>query len=605
MGGMGRTAAVAVGLLIWLLAPHHAGPAAAPSPDSLTGQVTSKADGALEGVVVIAQREGSPILTSVTSDATGRFQFPRKRVGAGRHSLRVRAAGYVLPGSGEVHTEVAADASTSVSLTLEAASPEQLSRQLTNVDWITSMPGTSAQKDLLVRKVVNCGFCHTLDPITRSRYTSDQFLRVIQRMNTYAVDNSSACGTASQLTCSLNPPGRFQISSPPAPLDEVGYWGASARELADYLASINLNGGRTTWDYPLTAMPRPSGRTSDAVVTVFPVPRQPSVIHDLDIDAQGRVWYGDSGWGYLSMFDPKTGSFHEYPAPTRRGSRPGLARVVGVQDVQVDTAGNVWAVIGGAAMAYFDPKTERWHEFDMPTSAWAFLPPFYKGQTETVWTTGRIAGPEGPGPLQALRLNFRKGEVDRIFPIMVDASGRDLSGPREMGVYGLVEPQLPFCYQLDRDPSDNFVCADFHGSNVITVNAGTGATRAYPTPTPNAGPRRGHGDDQGRFWFAEFLADSVAVLDPARGGITEFPFSTKYMSAYAAAPAPDGDVWASSTGSDRVVRINPQTGEMLEYLMPVYYDARTVRVDRSAPTTTVWLPNKNLSQLIRIELREQ
>ena len=54
-------------------------------------------------------------------------------------------------------------------------------------------------------------------------------------------------------------------------------------------------------------------------------------------------------------------------------------------------------------------------------------------------------------------------------------------------------------------------------------------------------------------------------------------------------------------GSDRVVRIEANTGETIEYLMPVYYDARKVVVDRSSGRTVVWLPNKNLAQLIRIE----
>jgi streptogramin lyase len=49
------------------------------------------------------------------------------------------------------------------------------------------------------------------------------------------------------------------------------------------------------------------------------------------------------------------------------------------------------------------------------------------------------------------------------------------------------------------------------------------------------------------------------------------------------------------------MRINPKTGETSEYLLPVYYDARKVVVDPSTANTNVWLPNKNLAQLIRIE----
>jgi streptogramin lyase len=515
----------------------------------------------------------------------------------------MRAAGYVLENGDSTRVTVGANSPSVLDLRLVAASPEQFSRQLTNVDWWNSMPGTDAEKDLLVRKTVNCGFCHDMERIMRSRYTAEQFLSVIRRMNTYAVDNTSACGTGSQFSCTTNPPGRAQVSALPEPLDEVSYWGADARELARYLASVNLSGGRSTWPYALKAMSRPSSKASRAVVTVFPVPRQPTVVHDLDVDSKGHVWYGDSGWGYLTRLDPKTGTFTEYAAPKNRTARPGLSPVLGVQDVQVDTEDNVWAVIGGGAMAYFDTKQETWHQFTMPAAPWAFITPFYDRHTETVWTTGRLPGPEGQGPLQAFRLNYKKGAVDAVFPIMVDG-GKDVSHPQTIGVYGLQEPLVPFCYQIDRDPDDNFICADFYGSSIITVDAKTGATRRYPTPTRHAAPRRGHADEQGRFWFAEFFGDKVGLFDPNTGSITEFPLSTKYMSAYAAAPDKLGNVWASSNGSDRVVRIDPRTRERIEYLMPVYYDARTLRIDHSAPLTTVWLPNKNLGQLIRIELAE-
>ena len=50
------------------------------SPVALNGNVTSAAEGAMEGVVVTAQREGSTILTSVTTNRLGEYSFPRNRM---------------------------------------------------------------------------------------------------------------------------------------------------------------------------------------------------------------------------------------------------------------------------------------------------------------------------------------------------------------------------------------------------------------------------------------------------------------------------------------------------------------------------------------------
>jgi hypothetical protein len=43
-----------------------------PAPPALTGQVTSDAEGAMEGVIVSAKKAGSTVTVSVVSDAQGR-----------------------------------------------------------------------------------------------------------------------------------------------------------------------------------------------------------------------------------------------------------------------------------------------------------------------------------------------------------------------------------------------------------------------------------------------------------------------------------------------------------------------------------------------------
>lgn len=593
-------------LLLGLVALGGNSMAQSESSVALSGKVTSQAEGAMEGVVITAQREGSTVMTSVTTNNLGQYSFPRNRMKAGTYTITIRAAGYVLEGSGTTSVTVDAQGMSELALTLNQATADQLSHQLTNLDWWTSMSGTPAQKDLLIRKVVNCGFCHDMERTAKSQFSADQWMSVIARMNTYAADNSSACGTGSAVYCDDRTLGRFQAERNPAPLEGLSYGGADARVLAEYLASINLSGGKTTWDYSLKTMPRPKGKATNAIVTVYPIPRQPSVIHDLAVDSKGNVWYGDSGWSYLGKLDPKTGAFSEYEAPNyRKPDAEGRQHVVGVQDVEVDTEDNIWAVVAGIAdgnkMAYFNPTTEKWVDFDMPIAPWAFLPSFHKGQTETIWTIARNAQADGSAPLTAYRLNYKLGKVDASYPVMVDRSGKDFSGLLSLNQHGIEDTGV-FCYQIARDPQDNFLCNDFYGSNIIKVNGKTGATDVYPTPTPYAAPRRGRPDAQGRYWFAEFWGDKVGVLDPKTQSIKEFGFSTKYMSPYAAAPDYDGQVWVSSNGSDRVMRVNPTTGETLEYLMPVYYDARKVVVDPSTEHTTIWLPNKNLAQLIRIEV---
>ena len=71
---------------------------------ALTGQISSDAEAAMEGVVVSAKKAGSIVTVSVISDAQGRYSFPSNRLGAGKYTLKIRAIGYDLnaPASADV-----------------------------------------------------------------------------------------------------------------------------------------------------------------------------------------------------------------------------------------------------------------------------------------------------------------------------------------------------------------------------------------------------------------------------------------------------------------------------------------------------------------------
>src|SRR5262245_55034985 len=86
------------------------------APPALTGQVTSDADGAMEGVVVSAKKAGSTVTVSVISDAQGRYQFPSDRLPAGKYTLKTRAIGYNL--AGQATADVADEQTTNVDLKL-------------------------------------------------------------------------------------------------------------------------------------------------------------------------------------------------------------------------------------------------------------------------------------------------------------------------------------------------------------------------------------------------------------------------------------------------------------------------------------------------------
>src|SRR5580700_4278552 len=146
-------------------------------PAALTGQVSSDAEGFLEGVLVTAHKEGSIVSTSVTSDAQGRYAFPESRLEPGQYKITIRAVGYELgaPAIGEVSAE------KTTNLDLRLKKTKNLASQLSNAEWMMSIPGTEEQKSFLL----NCVGCHTLERVVRSTHDADEWAQVITRMMGY------------------------------------------------------------------------------------------------------------------------------------------------------------------------------------------------------------------------------------------------------------------------------------------------------------------------------------------------------------------------------------------------------------------------------------
>src|SRR2546422_4274867 len=138
-----------------------------PPPSALTGKVTSQAEGAMEGVIVGAKKVGSTITTWVVSNTQGQYSFPRDRMAPGKYAVSIRAVGYELPGTSvDVQAQPA-------QLDLQLSKVESTSRlamQLSNGEWLMSVPGTREQKLALA----GCVNCHTLQRVMFSRFSADE-----------------------------------------------------------------------------------------------------------------------------------------------------------------------------------------------------------------------------------------------------------------------------------------------------------------------------------------------------------------------------------------------------------------------------------------------
>jgi virginiamycin B lyase len=522
------------------------------SSPALTGRIASAEEGAMEGVLVSAQRDGSPISVTVVTDRDGRYGFPSDRLAPGHYALRIRAIGYEL--GAQAFADVAAQATATADLTLHRI--KDISAQLTSTEWLTSMPGTPEQK----RPLIECMSCHTLERVLRSKFTADEFVSVLKRMANYA--NNSTTQHVQK-----------RVAEREVPDDR-------ARRVAEYLASVNLS-QRNYWNYELKTLPRPTGAATRIIITEYDLPRSTIAPHDVRTDAQGFIWYSNFVEPYLGRLDPKTGEHKEFAYTLPKPKFP-----TGALALEPDHDGNWWlAMMFQGGLMKFDTHTSTFHHYPLPpnlntdTAQQSMVAPGQSQVDGKVWTND-------VNTHAILRLDLATGAYEKVDPF----AGMPIGVNREHSPYGMTA-----------DSHNNLYFMDFGDENVGRVDAKTFRATIYPTPTAHSRPRRTMLDDKGRLWFAEFAANKLGMFDLEREDIKEWNAPTPFTFPYDVHLDKNSQLWMGSMSSDRVLRFDPETGKGIEYLLPRQTNIRRIFIDNTTTPPTFWAGNNHHAAILKIE----
>jgi streptogramin lyase len=517
---------------------------------ALTGQVSSAEEGRMEGVVVSAKKDGSTITVSVVSDNEGRFAFPAQKLAPGRYQLAIRAVGYELADA--ISADVTAARPGTADLKLRKTS--DLSAQLTNAEWLLSMVGAEAQKKALL----NCTGCHTLERIVKSRHTPDEFMAVFDRMQRYFA------GTLPDYPQQL-------------PGDVVRVLNNEAKAIAEFLAANNLSKSETI-PFPLKALPRPKGRATRVVVTEYDLPRKQIQPHDVLLDPDGIAWFSHFGEAKLGRLDPKTGAYREFPLPVSKPDYP-----LGSLDLEIDRDGNVWAgMMYQASVAKFDSKTETVQLFPIPAD-WQKGASVSQQVTATnLHVDGKVWVKNQEGN-QILRLEPATGQWENLGAFKDPASGRNIA-----------------YYGIPSDQQNNLYLLDISAGLIGKLDAKTKQIKVYRTPIPNSRPRRGRVDAQNRLWFGEFAGNAIGMFDPVQERIKEW-VASPWSNPYDVVADKNGEAWTGSMSNDRVGRLDPKTGEFVDYLLPRSTNIRRVFVDDTTTPVTFWVGNNHGASIVKLE----
>src|SRR5215470_645885 len=531
--------------------------ALAQSRAALTGTVTSAEEGAMEGGRGGANKTGSTLTGTVVRDKAGRYSFPAGRLEPGRYVLTLRAVGYELDGPAAV--EVAAQKPAAVDLRLRKTA--NLAAQLSNGEWMASVPGTDQQKGLLL----NCVGCHTLERIMRSPHDADAFVKtVLPRMQGYV--NQSI-------------PAHPQLRRAERLMEERGDQRVQVyRTAAEYLATINL-GEAQTWSYPLRMLPRPTGRATRVIYTEYDLPRATISPHDVIVDADGIAWYSSFGEQNLGKLDPRTGRVTEYPIPEHKPGFP-----TGLLGLRSDRDGNLW--LGNmyqATIVKFDRKTEKFRYWTLPSeqnidaAQVNMVSPQSSHVDGKVWT-------QNNGFAGVHRLDVATGKIETWEPF------KDAPKGEAHNIYDVIP-----------DSQNNAYFTDFRQRHVGRIDAKTGEVKLFEVPTARSAPRRGSMDAQDRLWFGEYRGDRIGMFDTRTEQFREWKLTTRWASPYDVVLDKNENAWTGSMITDQVTRLDTKTGEMVNYLLPKSTNIRRVFVDNTTTPVSFWVGSNHGASIIKVE----
>jgi streptogramin lyase len=528
----------------------------------LTGKVASATGEALAGIPVKAHRDNSPVTIGVYTDAKGEYSFPAwSELTPGSYSVGVE-----LPDFGRVAQPVAVANGKAAKADFTLTPKPLAYEDATAAEIIAGLPGTDEQKVLFSQ----CSNCHTLQWALQAGRTKEGWIAIIKKM---------AGRAASRQT-----PGTYSFAQQ-----------QFIEPLADYLVSIR--GPDSSDKVPFKQRARPTDPAStNIVVTEYALPRGGQ--HELYMLRGDRrfVWphdvvmndkyayYTDHFSFILGRLDLKSGEATEmaFKAPGGAGrdedggdGRPGNPGG-GELELHFDHFGNVIVGMNNGTVKY-DPKTGDFIGWAAGHSQFGVDP------NDNVWYL------EKQGELA--RLETHGAEMKKTIFLI----------PKNKGIYGTGTDS--------KGRTDLYIWTE---AKVGIFDPNTVQYAEYPTPTPMAGPRRGQIDGQNRLWAAEFYAGQVLMFDPDKKVLKEYPlipgtkpYTAPYPEPYSASADDKNQiVWTHDFISDRVYKIDMNSGASTEYMTPSNYEVRNLKVDTAAPRPTVWIPAyRPPAKLVKIEVR--
>jgi streptogramin lyase len=475
----------------------------------------------------------APVLTRFTNGA-GQVSFEEA---TNPVRYRVRAQGYVDTYVDQAEGEVVLQ-----SMTAE----QEIASYPSNV-WLSQLDfgGDQALKETFQ---LNCAFCHQqASPFMRSERTEEQWVNIIERMNTYGARLPTE---DHQKVAALLREEYRDLREHPEQVPKPRRWDA-------YLA-----------DYELTEWPIGDGF---------------SQMHDFLVHPNGYIYIGDNLFDRIYELDPDSGEYTVYKVPHDEdmglggimGNRfkvfPKMYNYMGVHSFAYSKKdGNIFITPSmQQALLEFDIKTRKFITHEMPEG---FYPHTIRvDDQDRVWFTLALSSQVAMFdrttktfeiydlPARGVKEWFVLKSLPIIFSI--DPENRPQPSPDREGT------GLPMPYGIDITPDGKVWVARLYANDLAMIDPETDEVTMIDFPFK--GPRRLRSDAEGNLWIVAFQDSLLVKYDPAKSKFSSWELPVINEVPYALNVDRDrGVVWVNGNQSDTILAFDIDSETWQVYPMP-------------------------------------
>ena len=467
------------------------------------------------------------------TDASGRVDIAEE----GSFFYRVRAQGYQ-----DLYSDVAKG-----TLQLAPMSQEQYIASYPSNVWLSQLDfgGDRALKETFQ---LNCAFCHQqASPFMRNERTVDQWVSIIERMNTYG---------ARLPTDDIRPVAEIlqkeyrELREQPERVPEPRRW-------ETHLASIEM--------------------------TEWPIGDGFSQMHDFLLHPNGYVYVGDNLFDRIYEIDAETGAYTVYKVPHAEdaqlggilGNRftvfPKMYNYMGVHSFAYSKKdGNIFITPSmQQALLEFDIETKEFITHEMPGGLYPHT--IRTDDEDRVWFTMALSS-------QVAMLDRTTGDFTlydlparsikewlffKALPLLfsLDPEDRPLPSPDREST------GLPMPYGIDVAPDGGVWVARLYANDLAHIDPDSGEVTMIDFPY--SGPRRLRADADGNIWVVAFQVGLLVKYDPRTKAFTEYELPVVNELPYALNVDRDrGVVWVNGNQSDTILSFDIAEETWKVYPMP-------------------------------------